>query len=121
MTENAPRAVSAEDLRDEFLGTCRLLADHAIAEIPSGGRAEVAGAVEGLLRSILSIFDGADEAFPPYDLVARPGPYNKEDRLAEGLNWIEPGTVINADRELHKLVYRGSRAGIRVAGQWVRP
>lgn len=114
MTETIkPRAVTAGELRDEFTGTCRILADNWIAEkiTRPGLPREAAEAVEGLLHSLLSVFDGDVAGLPAFEITARPGPYDKETRQIEGECWIEPGTVINDGVQLHELLYRGDWRG----------
>jgi hypothetical protein len=62
--------------------------------------------LSGLLHSILVIIDGQSGGFPcALDLVCRPHPEDKAYHIIEGEDWIEDGTVLNADVLLHELLY----------------
>lgn len=96
-------AKSPEEVRDDFMNTCRSLADFWAGDGAAGKSCQER--LQGLLHSILCIFDGVSGGLPAFDIVARPHPDDKEYHRSEGEDWIEPGTVIN-DTMLHELLYR---------------
>jgi len=100
------RALAPEELRETFMDTCRGLADFWADPAHSPGR-DWPDRVRGLLHSFLVIFDGGSGGLPAFDIVARPHPADKAFHQEEGENWIEDGTVINADASLHEMLYRG--------------
>jgi hypothetical protein len=101
-----PRARTAQELRDDFMDTCRDLADYwASPQVP---RETCHERLQGLLHSLLCLIDGVSGEWPAFDLVARPHPDDKAYHQAEGENWIEDGTVIN-DTMLHELLYVAGR------------
>jgi hypothetical protein len=106
--EDSPRAKTPEEIRSDFLDTCRALADYW-ATVPN--EATCHGRLSGLLHSILCIFDGVSGGLTAFDIVASPHPDDKEYHQAEGEDWIEPGTVIN-DCMLHELLYRPDLPGV---------
>jgi hypothetical protein len=117
-----PRAKTPEELRADFMDTCRALADFWASprtrEFPAAPGAVPDWVIEAILRdrlsglvhSILCIFDGVSGGLPAFDITASPHPDDKEYHRAEGENWIEPGTVIN-DCMLHELLYREDLPG----------
>ena len=115
-TDGEPRAQTADELRDRFMDDCRNLVDYwASTEID---RDTVRERLSGLLHSLLGIIDGSSMGLPAFDLTASPHPDDKAYHQARGENWIEPGTVINADDCLHEILYgRGAWAGPREAAQ----
>ncbi len=110
-TDDGQRAVTAAELRDDFMDSCRGLVDYWSAE--NIDRATVHERLSGLLHSVLCLIDGASSGFPcAITLTADPHPDDKEFRRAEGENWVEPGTAFNAEDMLHELIYgQGSWRG----------
>ena len=106
---DAPKAKTPEEIRDDFLDTCRNLADYWAG--PGVDRGTCHERLSGLVHSILCIFDGVNGGMPAFDIVASPHPDDKEFHRAEGEDWIEPGTVIN-DCMLHELLYRPDLQGV---------
>ena len=106
---DAPKAKTAEEIRDDFMDTCRSLVDYWAS--PQVGRDTCHERLSGLLHSILCIFDGVSSGMPAFDIVASPHPDDKEYHRGEGEDWIEPGTVIN-DCMLHDLLYRPDLQGV---------
>ena len=104
---DAPKAKAPEEIRSDFLDTCRHLTDYW-ADVDRGTCHE---RLTGLLHSILCIFDGVSSGMPAFDIVASPHPDDKEYHRSEGEDWIEPGTVIN-DCMLHELLYRPDLQGV---------
>lgn len=60
---------------------------------------------DGLVFSILNIFDGTSIDFPAMDIVLRPHPDDKEYHKSCGEDWFKDGMVIN-DCELHGMYIR---------------
>jgi hypothetical protein len=85
--------------------SCRSYADYWAS--PAVDRATCHERLQGLVHSILCIFDGVSGGMPAFDIVARPHPDDKEYHRQNGENWIEDGTVIN-DAMLHELLYQGA-------------
>jgi hypothetical protein len=111
VSDEAPRAFTAEELRDQFMDTCRALADFWAdpANSPDHTWPE---RVQGLLHSFLVILDGGNGGLPAFKVLADPHPDDKQDSISEGENWIEPGTDITEGATLHERLYkRGIWAG----------
>jgi hypothetical protein len=107
--KDEPKARTAEELRDNFMDTCRNLVDYwASVQVDRDTRHE---RLSGLLHSFLCIFDGVSGGMPAFDIVASPHPDDREFHRSEGEDWIEPGTVIN-DCMLHELLYRPDLQGV---------
>lgn len=108
-----PRAKTPEEIRGDFLDTCRALADYWAGgqTHPDGTTYTCHERLSGLLHSVLCIFDGVSVGLPAFDIVASPHPDDKEYHRGEGEDWIEPGTVIN-DTMLHELLYREDLPGV---------
>lgn len=107
--ESTPRAKAPEEVRDDFMDTCRALADYWAS--PQVARGSCHERLSGLLHSILCVFDGVSGGLPAFDIAASPHPDDKEFCRGEGEDWIEPGTVIN-DCMLHDLLYRPDLQGV---------
>jgi hypothetical protein len=105
-----PRAKTPEELRDEFMDTCRALADYWVGPLVERGTCHER--LSGFLHSVLCIFDGVSGGLPAFDITASPHPDDKEYCRAEGEDWIEPGTVINDDCMLHEMLYREDLTGV---------
>jgi hypothetical protein len=108
--KDAPRARAPEELRDDFMDTCRALADYWASDVIEARTCHER--LSGLVHSILCIFDGVSGGMPAFDITASPHPDDKEYHRSGGENWIEPGTVINGDVMLHELLYRPDLGGV---------
>jgi hypothetical protein len=114
VTDEEPQARTPEELRDEFMDTCRATADYwatTDAKHQDGTPYSCHERLSGLVHSILCIFDGVSVGLPAFDITAQPHPDDKEYHRSEGEDWIEPGTVIN-DCMLHDLLYREDLPGV---------
>lgn len=100
MTE--PRAKTPEEIRDIFLRHLHMMVDYWHNE---SRRPDTLGKLNGLVHSILATIDGASIGIPSFELVAHVHPDDKSHHISAGQNWIEDGTVINADASLHDLWY----------------
>lgn len=96
-------ARTPESLREDFMGSCREIARYWAG--PLVEEHSVEERLSGMLHSILPLIDG-QAGMPALDLVCRPHPDDKEFHQAEGEDWVEDGTVLNADVLLHELLYR---------------
>jgi hypothetical protein len=97
------RALTDAELRERFMATCRELTDYWANPAMSPDY-EWPDRMRGLLYSFLVVFDGCSNGMPALDIVARPHPDDKAFYQSRGENWIEDGTVINADVMLHELL-----------------
>jgi len=93
-----PRAYTDEEVRAKFLSALKKSAldwerfpDKTVRE-----------RLEGLILSILCIFDGVMAGLPAFDIVARPHKDDESFCKSHGENWIPSGLVIN-DCYLHDL------------------
>ena len=87
----SPRAKTAEEVRAEFLDHL-----HSVADYWSMLRSDDAkAACDGLVFSILNVFDGTSAALPAMDIVLRPHGDDKDFCIKENEDWYEPGMVIN--------------------------
>jgi len=59
------------------------------------------GKMEGLVFSILAMFDGSNAGFPALDISLQPHPDDKQYHQDNDEDWFEPGMVINDEVELH--------------------
>lgn len=102
-------ARTAEALRDQFVESCRDLVDYWANSNPKTmTEYTVHDRLSGALHSFLCLIDGVSSQFPcALDLVCAPHPDDKAFHIAEGDDWVEPGTVINASDMLHELLYTG--------------
>lgn len=91
---------TAEDVRHQFMSQIRSAA-YEWSAFPDKTTAQ---RLDGLVHSILAMIDGCSIGTPAFDLVARPHPDDKQHCIDEGDDWIEDGTVINADVALHELL-----------------
>jgi hypothetical protein len=87
-----PRAKTPDELRDEILNHMRSIATYW-SEI--SGPKTTQERIEGALFSTLAMLDGCSLGICAFDLVAQPHPEDKDFHIAEGENWVEPGTVIS--------------------------
>lgn len=94
------RAKTEEEVRQEFLGRLRTIAEYW-ANSPGKTEEE---RCKGVVFSILSLLDGCTFGFPSVDLCLQPHPDDKHFCQQLGENWYDPGMVFN-DRALHELWY----------------
>lgn len=97
MTETEPRAHTAEEARHQLM---RHLAYMALywAKLDKTPLEKC----NGLVFSILNIFDGCAAGFPAINLSLAPHESDKEFHRSEGENWFEPGQIIN-ETMLHEM------------------
>ena len=65
--------------------------------------------LNGLVFSILNIFDGSSVVLPPMDVVLRPHPEDSMNRVENGENYFEDGMIINDDVMLHEFWHKKKR------------
>ena len=97
MTSNEPQPYTAEEVRQKMLSLMRAYIGVWLKE----DRATERERMEGLVFSILNIFDGTTPDLPAMDIVLRPHPDNRQFAIDEGERWYEDGMVIN-DCLLHE-------------------
>jgi hypothetical protein len=96
-------ARSPEDIRADFIAQCKVMVNYWDNDSRTP---DTSAKLSGLLHSILVIIDGSSGGFPVgLDLVCRPHPDDKAYLQSEDEDWIEDGTVLNADVMLHELLY----------------
>lgn len=95
------RAYTAEEVRDQFLDHCHSLVDYWLNESRTP---DVKDKMNGLVFSILNIFDGTTAALPAFDIIPSPHPSDKAYCQSNGDNWYE-AVVIN-DCHLHDEWYK---------------
>lgn len=84
------RAKTAEEVRKEFLDYL-----HGLVSYWSSHRSDSKEACDGLVFSILNIFDGSALTLPAMDIVLVPHKDDMEYQLKLGENWYQEGMVIN--------------------------
>jgi hypothetical protein len=57
---------------------------------------------EGVVFSVLVMFDGGSVSLPAMDIVMRPHESDKDYCKENGENWYEDGMVVNSDKCLHE-------------------
>jgi len=60
--------------------------------------------MDGLIFSILVMFDGGTMGMPAMDIRLAPHPDDKAYKISEGEQWFKPGQLIN-DCQLHEQWY----------------
>jgi len=90
--------ISEEKAREKFFQELQNCADYW-AELPDKTPAQ---RCDGLVFSILNIFDGTSMGFPSLDLVLAPHEDDVKEHIASGQEFYEPGMIIN-DCMLHEL------------------
>lgn len=96
------KPISKEEARDRFINQMRNYAEYWKNEVRVP---DVEGKLEGLLHSILCVFDGV-AGYPAVDLVLRPHPTDQAYREENEEDYYVDGTVINDDVHLHDLLYK---------------
>ena len=97
MTNNEPQPYTAEEVRQQVLDLMRAYIGVWLKEDRETERERM----EGLVFSILNIFDGTTLDLPAMDIVLRPHADDKQFFIDEGQRWYEDGMVIN-DCLLHE-------------------
>lgn len=101
-----PRAYTTDEARYHFL--CHLSAlSRYWAKLPDKTKQE---RLDGLVHSILNVFDGTSGGMCALDLVLCPHPSDKEFHQSEGSNWYEPGLAINGIVHMHKEWFEVARS-----------
>ena len=95
-----PRALTPDEIRDRLLATLRVIASEW-ARYPDKTPLE---RCEGAIFSTLVALDGRSCGLPGFDLIPTPHESDKDYLIANGENWIEPGTRISDT--LHEHFYR---------------
>lgn len=102
------RERTPEEVREEFIDYLRAMVRYW-ATLPrdairdsSPGQSDVYGRLDGLVFSILNVFDGSTAALPAFDIVCRPHPEDKAFMIANEEDWYPDGAVIN-DCHLHEM------------------
>ena len=62
--------------------------------------------LDGLLHSILCVFDGVSGFMPSYNISLNPHPDDKAYYIHKGENYYEPDMIINEDIPLHEILNR---------------
>jgi hypothetical protein len=93
-----PRAYTDEEVRAKFLRTLKEMA----LEWEMFPDKTVRERLEGLIFSILCVFDGVHVGLPAFDIVARPHEDDEAYHKGSDENWIPNGLMIN-DCSLHEL------------------
>ena len=93
-----PRAYTDEEVRQQFLEKVYEIKEHWEKE---SRLTSVKEKMEGCIFSILALMDGSAIEFPAIALIASPHPDDEEYHKSRGENWIEDGTLIGGDVELH--------------------
>ena len=102
-----PRAYTPEEVREEFLATLRQLAFYWSQQSEHTAREMC----DGVIFSVLNIFDGTAMGLPAMDIVLRPHPDDANFLENDGENWYEDGMAINDfDGLLHEIYYRKPEA-----------
>ena len=88
-----------EEMREMFLDNCKALAQFW-STVENKTPREMC---DGVVFSMLNIMDGMSGGFPAaINLVMEPHPDDKDYRISNDENWVEPGQVINDDVMLHE-------------------
>lgn len=94
-----PKAYTKEKARIMMLKHMQSVAEYW-ANLPNKTNIE---RCEGLLFSILVMFDGGSGLWPAMNISMDPHPDDMEYHQSQGENWFEPDMVINDDCQLHEL------------------
>ena len=97
-----PRAHTKEEMREMFLGQCRVIARYW-SKTENNSPIDMC---DGVVFSMLNLIDGMSGGFPAaISLVLEPHPDDKEYNISNKENWVEPGQIINDDLMLHDNYY----------------
>jgi hypothetical protein len=95
-----PRAWTKEEVRDQLMNQLKQIA-LAWSSYPNKTPLE---RCEGVIHSVLAMFDGESAELPAMDIALSPHASDKEFNQGEGNNWYESGMVINDDVNLHDMM-----------------
>lgn len=95
------RAWTKEEVRAKFLAHMKSVAEYWINEPRATTSREK---VEGVLFSLMVVFDGGSGGHPAINLAVSPHADDKAYHEGNGENWYEPGLVFNDDCQLHELL-----------------
>lgn len=103
------KAYTKEQVRDMFLHQCAGIA-YYWATLPTMSAGEttprtILDRCNGVVFSILNIFDGTSMGLPAIDLVLRPHPSDKKYHQDEGTEWFKSGEAFNEEEHLHSIYY----------------
>jgi hypothetical protein len=91
-----------EEMREMFIDQCKSIAFYW-SRVEDQTPREMC---DGVVFSMLNIIDGMSGGFPAaINLVMEPHPDDKDYRISNDENWVEPGQVINDDVMLHECFY----------------
>jgi hypothetical protein len=102
MTDTEPRAFTADEVRKDFLDQLRHLVFYWDTQVDRQTQRE---RMEGLVFSILNIFDGTAGGMCAMDISLSPHPDDAEYQRENGDNWFEEGMVINKSAMMHEEWY----------------
>lgn len=95
--------ITKEEARDNFLNSAK-----AIAFYWSNADVTKREACDGVVFSLMNIFDGTSGSFPcAIDLILRPHPDDKQYHIDEEEDYISDGMCINDDVHLHGMLNGG--------------
>lgn len=100
------RAKTKQEILDEFMSNLAGIANHWACEAPDRNMLE---RCNGLVFSLLVIFDGGHVGLPAMKIAIDPHEDDKNYRRSIGANWYEPGMVFNDDVEMHEIWHRYAR------------
>ena len=96
-----PRAYTEEEVREKLLNHFRALSKYwATLDRPRS----IQERCDGLVFSILSIFDGSSADLPAFDISPAPHPSDKQYYIDNDENWYEKGMIIN-ECQMHEQWY----------------
>jgi hypothetical protein len=93
-----PRAYTDEEVREQFLEKVYDIKEFWEKETKQKSTKDK---LEGCIFSILALLDGSSINFPAVALIASPHSDDEEYHKKLGENWIEDGTLIGDNVELH--------------------
>jgi len=94
-----PRAYTDEEVRTMFLEKVYGIKEYWEKESVTNDTLK--GRMEGCVFSIMALLDGSNIDFPAVALIAIPHPSDEDFHKERGENWIEDGTLIGGNVELH--------------------
>lgn len=100
MNETKSRAYTVDEVREHFLETLHNYVRYWDKTVKYANQTE---RLEGLVFSILNIFDGTS-ALPAFDLLVSPHENDKAFHIENGDNYYEPKMLIN-NCHLHEMWY----------------
>ena len=87
-----PKPYTAEECRQKLYAQLRATAKYWLNESRATTEAE---RMDGLLFSILNIFDGSTMGMPAMDIRLAPHPDDKQFLINRNERWFKPGMLIN--------------------------